>query len=350
MRSALLGAAVGAAGVTGALTFAASLDALVEEPARWGWNWTISPDIEGDDLDAVGDISGIDDVGQLIHRQVVVEGEQLLAVGVTQQRGTPSLTVVRGRMPNGPGEIALGPKLADRADVDIGGVMTVEDNIDSGVREMEVVGEVLFPTFDDNLFNDGVAVDADAIDQLARSEGFEQTVVGFDGSVSADEAASRLEEAAPGSVSPYAYASPPPDVANLDGVRFLPPALALFLGLLALAAITHALATSVQHRRHDLGIVRSLGFVGTDVIRAITAQSTTLVVVGLLIGLPVGVIAGRVAWGLVAGGLGVVVQPYVPAIALGALVLGALLAGVLLAVVPGRAAARQPVAASLRAE
>ena len=61
----------------------------------------------------------------------------------------------------------------------------------------------------------------------------------------------------PEAISVYSFSSPPPDVANLDGVQFLPRVLGLFLGLLAIAAVGHALATSVRRRRHDLGIVRS---------------------------------------------------------------------------------------------
>ena len=45
VRSAIVGMAFGIAGVVGALTFGAGLDALVEDPARSGWNWTLAPDI-----------------------------------------------------------------------------------------------------------------------------------------------------------------------------------------------------------------------------------------------------------------------------------------------------------------
>ena len=67
------------------------------------------------------------------------------------------------------------------------------------------------------------------------------------------EAARRVRDRLPDAISVYSFPSLPPDVANLDGVQFLPRVLGLFLGLLAIAAVGHALASSVRRRRHDLG-------------------------------------------------------------------------------------------------
>ena len=44
VRSALVGATIAVAGVTGAGVVVASLDTLVAQPARWGWNWSAMPD------------------------------------------------------------------------------------------------------------------------------------------------------------------------------------------------------------------------------------------------------------------------------------------------------------------
>lgn len=351
VRSALIGAAIGAAGVVAVLTFGASLDSLVSDPARSGWNWTFAPDLADEkDLATLLAIPGVEDAGQLILQQVVVDGEQVLGIAVQSEKGSPSLTVLRGRMPAGPREIAVGPKLADRSKLQLGDAVEVEDTANGGTREMVVVGEVLFPTFDDNAFNDGAAVAPDVIGDLAQSDGFEEVIVSFDPAISQEEAARRVADVLPDALSVYAYPSLPPDVANLGEVRFLPRLLGLFLGLLALAAVGHALATSVRRRRRDLGIVRSLGFLGADVVRTIAAQSVTLVAAGLVIGVPLGIAVGRVSWRLVAEGIGVSAAPTIPPLALLGLVLGALLASVLLAWLPGRAAARLRAVGALRAE
>lgn len=350
VRSAIAGAAAGVAGIVAVVTFAASLDTLLDTPARYGWNWTLSPDIGDEDTASISEIPDIKDIGRLLHRQVIVGGEQMLGIAVAPERGSPSLTVLHGRMPRSPDEVAVGPKLADRMTVHIGDAIRVADSSPAGTREMRVVGEVLFPTFDDNSFNDGVAVRPEVIDELAVSDGFSAVVMTFDDGISLDDAVERVGATAPDSVSFYTRPSPPPDVANLKQVRSLPTALAVFLGALALAAVAHALASSVRRRRRDIAIVRAFGFVARDVRRTITTQAGTLMAFGLLAGIPLGLVAGRVAWQLLASSIGVASDPTFPGIAVVALVPAAALAAVLLGGLPARAAARIAAGQALRAE
>lgn len=351
VRSALVGAALGAAGIVAVITFGASLDALVSTPARSGWNWTFAPDLRPEDEATLLAIPGIQDVGVVQLRKVVIDGQQVQGVSMQAERGSPSLTVLRGRMPVGPREIAVGPALADRSHLHLGDRVRAVDHAAGGTtRDMVVVGEVLLPTFDDNPFNDGVAVAPTVIGDLAGSDGFGQALVTFAPTVSAAEARHRMTAALPDSMSVYAFPSPPPDVANLAAVRFLPRLLGVFLGLLALAAVGHALATSLRRRRHDISIVRALGFVGRDVARTISAQSLTLMVIGLAAGVPLGLAIGRVSWRMVADGIGVSSQPTTPPVALVTLGAAALVAGLVVAAFPGRMAARLPTVKALRAE
>ncbi|MFL6204821.1 MAG: ABC transporter permease [Acidimicrobiales bacterium] len=350
VRSALIAAAFGAAGVIAALTFGAGLDRLVEEPAASGWNWTFAPEVSEDDAQAVLDARDVTDAGRLQFSQIVAGGDRMTAVSVGAIKGTPSLTVVRGRMPVASREAALGPKTSERLGADIGDQLIVEGP-DGDEHELVVVGEVLLPTFDENPFNEGIALAPDFHQTvIPEDEGFDRGIVTFESGITQDEAASRMEQLVPGSMSVYAHPSPPPDVANLEAVRFLPRLLGLFLGVLALAAVGHALATSTRRRRHDLGIVRSFGFVGRDLRRALGAQSMTLIGGGLLLGIPIGIAIGRTAWKVVADGIGV--RPEATA-ALGmllAVIACGLVASLLLAVVPGRAAARRSTVAALRVE
>ena len=92
----------------------------------------------------------------------------------------------------------------------------------------------------------------------------------------------------------------PADVNNLKLVEGLPRALAAFLAALAALALVHTLVTTVRRRRHDLAVLRTLGFVGSQVSATVAWQATTFVVVGLVVGIPLGVAAGRTAWSLVA--------------------------------------------------
>lgn len=92
----------------------------------------------------------------------------------------------------------------------------------------------------------------------------------------------------------------PQDVLALRNVRTLPQALAAFLVALALAALGHALVTAVRRRRHDLAVLRALGFPPRQNAACIAWQATTVAVVGLVLGLPLGVVVGRLSWRWVA--------------------------------------------------
>ncbi len=348
VRSAAVGSTLGVVGVVAALTFGLSMDRLADSPARYGWNWTLAPDVEPGSFADVEKIDGVRDIGQLIHREIVLAGVQMQGIAVQAAHGSPSLTVRAGRMPAVVDEAAIGPKTAERLGIEVGDV--VEATGPDGVLRLRVVGEVLFPVFNENAFNSGVALHPDAIDGLAVSDGFEQTIVTFDDGISASEAAARLEAVVPDSGSVYAFASPPPDVANLEAVQSLPPVLAAFLSLVAVAAVGHALATSVRRRRRDLGTVRAIGFVGSQVHRSVRVQATTLLAIGIVVGTPLGVATGRVAWRTVAAGLGVQAAPATPLGVVAALVPLGLVLSALLAALPGRAATALQPAEALRTE
>ena len=122
------------------------------------------------------------------------------------------------------------------------------------------------------------------------------------------------------------------------------------VALLALAMMTHTLVTSVRRRRRDLAVLKTLGFVRGQVAATVAWQATTFAVVALVVGVPLGVAAGRWAWELTAAALGVASGPVVPGAAILAVAAGTLLAANLVAAVPGRAAGRLRPAAALRSE
>jgi putative ABC transport system permease protein len=86
-------------------------------------------------------------------------------------------------------------------------------------------------------------------------------------------------------------------------------------------------------------------------VRAVVAWQTSVILfVATLIGVPLGIAAGRWSWISFAGSLGVVPATVTPLAALLVGVVVLLLAGNLLAAVPAAVAARTSTAAVLRAE
>src|SRR5262249_14412862 len=142
----------------------------------------------------------------------------------------------------------------------------------------------------------------------------------------------------------------PGDLLNFGRSRNLPLILSGLLALLALATLAHALVSSINRRRRDLAICKTLGFTRGDVARAVAWESSTFIVVSLAFGLVLGVIAGRWLWSVYANGLGVLSVPRVPIWVLIATVpIAAALANGL-AVLPARSAARTRPALVLRTE
>ena len=102
VRSAIVGAAFGVAGVVAAVTFGAGLDALVEDPSSSGWNWTLAPDLAEEDASELRAVEGVEDIGIIHFGQVEAGGERMTGVSMQAELGAPSFSVVRGRMPSGP--------------------------------------------------------------------------------------------------------------------------------------------------------------------------------------------------------------------------------------------------------
>jgi ABC-type antimicrobial peptide transport system permease subunit len=149
----------------------------------------------------------------------------------------------------------------------------------------------------------------------------------------------------------YAQAAAlPTAVADLSRIEDLPLALGLFFALLACATVAHALVTTVRRRRHDLAVLRAIGFTRRQTRGAIAWQSTLLAVAGLLVGVPVGIAVGRLAWRWLADDFPIVYVP--PAAVLAVLVVAgvAIALANALAAGPAHAATRIRPAEALRVE
>jgi ABC-type lipoprotein release transport system permease subunit len=118
----------------------------------------------------------------------------------------------------------------------------------------------------------------------------------------------------------------------------------------AVTALGLTLVASVRRRRRSMAMLRTLGFTGRQLGASVAWQSSVAVVIGLAVGVPLGIVAGRFLWDLFASKIYAVPSSTVPALAIVAIALGALVLGNLVAALPGRLAAHTPAALLLRTE
>jgi hypothetical protein len=159
--------------------------------------------------------------------------------------------------------------------------------------------------------------------------------------------AARVERLGPFGV---AGAPVPADLVNFGQMQALPLLLGLSLGLLALLTIVHLLLTSVRRRRHDLAVLRAIGLTRRQVRAAVAWQAIVLTLVALAIGIPAGIVCGRLAWRIFADQLGILPVLHVPALSFAALAVVAVVLSATVAAVPGESAVRARPADVLRAQ
>jgi ABC-type lipoprotein release transport system permease subunit len=142
----------------------------------------------------------------------------------------------------------------------------------------------------------------------------------------------------------------PAEIVNYRSMGATPLILGLGLTVGAVTALGLTLVASVRRRRRSMAMLRTLGFTGRQLRASVAWQSSVAVAIGLVVGVPLGIVAGRFLWDHFATNIYVVPNPTVSALAIAAIALGALVLGNLVAALPGRIAARTPAALLLRTE
>ena len=106
----------------------------------------------------------------------------------------------------------------------------------------------------------------------------------------------------------------------------------------------------MRRRRRDLGLLKAIGCTIKQVLSIVLVQATTLVAITLLVAIPTGILAGRLAWVVTAHWLGIPAASVIPVGIVVAVVVVALVAGNLVAFGPGLSAGRVRPAVALRSE
>src|SRR4029079_17262085 len=120
--------------------------------------------------------------------------------------------------------------------------------------------------------------------------------------------------------------------------------------VMAFGTVAEVVCSSARRRRRDLAILKVLGFRRRQVSAAIAWQAAVTALIAVVIGVPIGILAGRWAWQAFAQRLGVPDQPVTSPLAIATVAGLALFIAILTAASPARTAACTPAAVALRAE
>jgi hypothetical protein len=376
VRSALVGTTVAVAAVVAAMVFGASFLGLVGTPHRYGQNWAQQLDLQVGTMPAtqgehvLARITGLTQYAGGNYGQVTLaapgsgSGTAVPAIGLDPLRGNGFLTLLAGRAPAGPREIALGQRTLHALGLHLG--QQVEVSANSRTSQMRVVGVAVFAAFSvgggsATDLGTGAVVSASALSQpnppfCARSATcYNFFLLKYQPGTHLQAAAAQLMRAVTRAGCPRGLClvttdQRPSDIQNYTGVRDTPLILGVVLALLAVGTLAHVLLTAVRRRRRDLAVLKTLGLLRSQLLRVMSWQASALAATALLVGLPTGLLAGRWAWALFAGSVGVAGTAEVPLPIVLLVIPVTLLLASLLAAGPGWAAARIKPAITLRNE
>jgi FtsX-like permease family len=364
VRSAVFGATLSVAALAASLVFAGSLGHLLDTPRLSGFTWDAYVAVEGQQAKAAAALRADPKIAGYARggfANVRIGDLELVAV-VLGGPGPAKHVITDGTAPATSGEVALGAATMRAAHTAIGqSVNLVLDQADRHPRpkpvRMRVIGTAIVPPnpYLATGLGEGAAITVTGLARIdpgaARQPGGLPFLVRFAPGVSRDAGLAAIINDIKGFPNPVIVAAErPANVVSLASIAGVPVALSVLLALMAAGTLAHTLASSTRRRRHDLAILKSLGFLRRQVRHAVGWQATTIAAIALLIGLPAGVAGGRWAWRLFAAQLGVLPEPAIPLTTILIAIPSALALANLIAAAPARAAARTRPATVLRTE
>ena len=349
--SAMVGVMVAVAGLVAVVTFTASEHRLLETPRAFGWSFdTAAFANEGDDgaqaslLEQVEAMDGVDAYGTVSVGAVFAGGASVEVQSFVSELGDVHPALLRGRAATASDEVVLGARINAELGYDVGDSIGMQ-RPGAEERAMTIVGVAVLPGIGNGEFGFAVAVSESGAEALGL-EWTDRAVVAHiaRGSTRSDVVFEGEE------LGEQVDVFLPAPLLNLERAGDVPSLLAAFLAVLGIAGVSHALVVTVRRSRREAATLRCLGFVRRQVVASVVWQATVYGAIGLAVGIPVGVVLGRTAWSVVAGGLGVLSLPTVPLTQVVQIALACIVVAIATAAVPAWTASRTSPAAALRSE
>lgn len=381
VRSAATGVSLAIAAAVATLTFAGALDDLVSEPGRYGRDWDVmidgvfAPTPVATVLDELGDHPSVVAIAGGRYGEVTIDGTQVPTVGLTDLVGRTFPAIIEGRAPGGADEIVLGRRTLSDVGRSVGDTVMVDAG--TGPRQMTIVGIAAFPRLNHGSFSTlGLGTGA-----MTRTDAFPpydfQVIGDPPPGVDPDDfvgPGGAMYEFVTVRVSPGATPEArgavvatartiadanqqtvrneqrPIAIENYAAVRSTPVLLALLLGSMAAATLVHLVLSVVLRRRRDLAVCAALGMRRWQLSRAVIIQAVLVVGAAMVVGVPIGVAAGRLAWTSLASDLGVIGTMRLPLLSIGLSVMVVVASAVTVAALPAMLGTRTPPGVVLRTE
>jgi predicted small integral membrane protein len=350
----LFGLVVAITTTAAALTFGTNLDHFVHTPSRYGWTWDTL--IESNNFAfSPAEMSQLRSDGRLralttgAYGDLTLNGQAVPGYGLATTRGHAVPVATAGRLPVTPNEIALGTQTMRELHTSVGRRI-IATSAGGAPRELRVVGRTLLPSLARNNILGAAEGAVMTSTGLARVEPQVRGEIDFILADLAPNASLGELRHRYGPRLSFTPASQPGDIRSYDRVHTTPLILAALLALLGVGVLAHLLVTSVRARRHDLAVLKSLGFTRRQVSASVVWQATTVAAAALVIGIPVGAIAGRWSWIAFERTFGAAADPIGAPLALLVILVGTVVLANGIAAIPARAAARTRPTALLAVE
>jgi FtsX-like permease family len=286
---------------------------------------------------------------------VKVHGKIVGAIAGTSVKGPFLFSAVTGSLPAGDDQVGLGISTMHLVGARIGSVVDITFTTHSGAPRTQpyrVVSQVSFPQ-EGGFVSLGTGIlmttaglvhgacppgpQFAACRQKVAGKGNGGVRVSFVPGASGKAAMDRYLAAFSNIASkPVA----PTSLVNFGEAVDFPLIFGAMLAVFGAATLAHLLIVSVSRRRREVGLLKVLGFVNGQVVSTVSWQATTLALIGVVAGVPLGLVVGRGVWNAFADNLGAVPVTVVPILLTAAITVGVLVGANVIAIVPALVAAR----------
>jgi ABC-type lipoprotein release transport system permease subunit len=366
-RRGIVGVVIGVTGIVLAVVFLANVQALVHAPDRFGWTWdelietNVAPG-SGAARDAIAAATAspaVEAVAAFSPMPLRVDGVRVPAVVADQ--GTPPVpvTIVKGEVPTGPSQVALGGLTMRRLGIDVGDRVRLSVPSVAKSVSVTVVGEVVLPAIGVEPAADMTGPGTGAYVPLAAARPLTTVAqiglaVRFVADAGPAERAAVLEPfrsaLAHGDALRVSGDQRPDDIVGLAEIGPLPGLLAASLALLLVVEFGLTLVSATRSRRRDLAVLAAMGFVRRQVVGVVLAEAVIASIVATAVGTLLGVALGRFAWLVMTGDLAIADTTVTPFATVALVAVAVVLGTALVALGPAWSAARSPVASTLASE